>query len=173
MGGGEVKMDVSSKDRVVEMVIFELNGKEYAIPVIATKEVIKMTAIVAIPNTLDFVAGVLNLRGHILCVIDLRKQFHFPSKHTDECRIMVVRMRGMVVGLIVDSVREVMKVMKSQIDPIPPILKLQISDHCLVGIAKVKERIITLLNLENILSPDQWGALHQSNVESVPVEAGS
>jgi purine-binding chemotaxis protein CheW len=158
MHSGE--MNSSAKDRPVEMVIFTLNDKEYGVPVSATKEVIPMTTIVPIPNTPECIAGVLNLRGNILCVIDLKKQFHFPGKDTDTCRILVVRMHGTVVGLLVDTVKEILKVMKSQIDPIPPILNIQSADPCLIGIAKAKDRIITVLNLENILSQEQWATLH-------------
>ena len=114
-----------------------------------------MTEIVDIPNTPAFIAGVINLRGNIICVIDLRKQFKFKDKNTDDTRIIIVRIQKMVVGLIVDKVHEVIKVPKSSIDPVPPILNIQIPNNCLVGIAKVDDRIITLLNLENILSNEQ------------------
>jgi purine-binding chemotaxis protein CheW len=153
----------STKDRPVEMVIFTLNGKEYGIPVSATKEVIPMTPIVPIPNTPEFIAGVLNLRGNILCIIDLKKQFHFPTQDRDTSHILVVRIHGIVAGLIVDTVKEVLKVMKSQIDPIPPMFNVQSADPCLIGIAKVQNRIITVLHLENIFSQEQWTTFHHNH----------
>lgn len=146
------------------MVVFELNRKEYGIPVTSTKEVIKLTEVVSIPNAPSFIAGVINLRGNIICVIDLRKQFDFSVANTEETRIMVVRMQKMIIGLIVDRVREVLKINRSLIDPIPPILHAQIPHHCLVGIAKLDERIITLLNLEKILSMDQLKSLNQQSI---------
>ena len=148
-------MEKNFHDRLVQMVVFEISGKEYGIPVHASKEVIRLTEIVEIPNTPPFIAGVINLRGNIICVIDLRKQFRFNARNTDDTRIIIVRIQKMVVGLIVDKVHEVIKVSKSHIDPVPPILSFQIPHNCLVGIAKVDDRIITLLNLENILSSEQ------------------
>lgn len=157
-------MEKNSHDRLVQMVVFEINGKEYGIPVHASKEVIRLTEIVEIPNTPGFIAGVINLRGNIICVIDLRKQFRFNARNNDDTRIIIVRIQKMVVGLIVDKVHEVIKVAKSHIDPVPPILNIQIPNNCLVGIAKVEERIITLLNLENILSNEQLKELTQKQI---------
>jgi purine-binding chemotaxis protein CheW len=157
-------MEKSFQDRMVQMVVFELNKKEYGIPVHATKEVIRLTDIVAIPNAPDFISGVINLRGNILCVIDLRKQFNFPVQNSDETRIIIAKLSRMMVGLIVDRVHEVMKIMKTQIDPVPEILNIQMHQNCLVGMAKMNERIITLLNLEKILSEEQIKQLDQNRM---------
>lgn len=151
------------KDRLVEMLVFELNKKEYGISVVSSREVIKMLDIVSIPNAPEFIAGVINLRGNIICVMDLRKKFGFPVSLTDDQRIIVVRIANMIMGMIVDKVHEVTKVPKSQIDPVPKIVNIQIPHHSLVGIAKVESRIITLLNIENILSTEEIESL-QTNI---------
>ena len=155
-------MEKVVQDRMVAMVVFELNRKEYGIPVHSTKEVIRLAEIVAIPNAPDFIAGVINLRGNIICVVDLRKQFRFPVQDTDETRIIIVKLSKMMLGLMVDKVHEVMKVMKNQIDPVPEILNIQVPNNCLVGMAKMNDRIITLLNLENVLSGEQLDQLNQA-----------
>jgi len=149
------------QDQPIQMVVFEINEKEYGISVYATKEVIQLPNIVEIPNAPPFIAGVINLRGKIIAVLDLRKHFHFDSENTESTKIIIVKMRNMIIGLIVDKVHEVIRIMKSQIDPVPALLNSQIPQNCLVGIAKVEERIISLLNLDSILSPEQVALLSQ------------
>ncbi|EKD27897.1 MAG: hypothetical protein ACD_79C00504G0003 [uncultured bacterium] len=148
-------------DPIVQVVVFEINSKEYAIPVFSTKEIIRIPAIIDIPNSPGFLAGVINLRGNIICIIDMRKQFNAPANDTESTRIIIVQINKMNIGLIVDSVHEVIKIKKSQIDPVPPMITFQIPNNCLVGIAKVEARIIALLNLQNILSQEQLALLKQ------------
>jgi purine-binding chemotaxis protein CheW len=153
----------STPDPLVSMVIFELNHKEYAIPVNMTREVLREMEFVPIPNTPSFIRGVINLRGSIICVLDLRKQFQFPIEKSTNFRIIAVEIRSMVLGLIVDSVKEILKIPRSQIDSVPTLLNERIPGNCLVGIARNGQRIITLLNLENILSGEQFERLEKDN----------
>lgn len=152
-------------DALVQMVVFEIQKKEYGIPVYVSREIIRMTSIVPVPNAPGFIAGVINLRGSIICVIDMRKHFGAENiEETEETRIIVVNMNNLPVGLIVDSVHEVVKVKRSSIDPVPEILRMQVKNNSVVGIAKFKERIISLLDLEKCLSLDELEmlSLHSS-----------
>lgn len=154
----------TSQDSLVQMVVFTLHEKEYGIPVYDAKEVIKVPKIVEMPNAPQFISGVINLRGSIICIVDLRKQFNFPVKESEELRIIIVRIKKMLIGLIVDKVNEVLKISKSKIESVPRYLDIQIPNNCIVGIAKQDERIITLLNLNNILSIEQLLILDEQNV---------
>jgi purine-binding chemotaxis protein CheW len=148
----------------IQMVVFEISGKEYGISVYSTKEVIQIPDIVEIPNAPEFIAGVINLRGKIIAVVDLRKHFHFPGETTENSKIIIAKMNEMMIGLIVDRVYEVITISKSQIDLVPQILNARIPQNCLVGIAKVDQRIISLLNLDNVLSREQVAQLSTHSI---------
>lgn len=133
-------------------VVFQLAGESYGVNISRVREIIRMQDITEIPQTLDYIKGVINLRGRVTPVIDLRRRFGFaPGEHTNSTRIIVVQMLDQLIGIIVDSVNEVLPVPSGAIEPPSPIIA-GVDSKYLKGIAKLDDRLIVILDLDNVLN---------------------
>lgn len=139
------------KSKYMQVVVFSLGGEEYSVDISIVREIIRMVDITRIPKLPEFIEGVMNLRGQIITVIDLRKRFEIKPAVNDNNRIIIVVLKGEPVGIIVDSVLEVMTVLPGQIDDIPSIKHTQTQEY-LKGICKVDDRILILLDIDKILT---------------------
>ncbi len=152
-------------EELVQLVVASLSGEEYGIPIMQVQEIIKIPEITHIPNMPDFVEGVINLRGKIVPIIDLRRRFNLElRRYSEDTRIVVSNVAGHSVGLIVDSVSEVIRIGAGIIDPIPPTIS-HIGTEYLNGVAKVGSRLVILLNLERILSDIEKSSLKKLEAE--------
>lgn len=150
-----------------QLVVFQLAEETYGIDISLVHEIIRMQAITEIPRTPEFVEGVINLRGRVIPVIDLHKRFELPpSEETQHSRIMVVEVNGMTVGMIVDSVSEVLRLPAVNIDPPPPVFS-GIDAAYLRGVGKVGEQLIILLEMDRILREKEKQELVNSDFEEV------
>lgn len=140
---------IKSKD--MQVVIFSLGGEEYSVDISIVREIIRMVDLTRIPKLPEFIEGVINLRGQITTVIDLRKRFEMEPVVSDNNRIIIVDLKGEPIGIIVDSVSEVMTVPSGQIDDMPSIKHARTQEY-LKGICKVDDRILILLDLDKILT---------------------
>ena len=114
-----------------------------------------------VPGAPEFVEGVINLRGKVIPVLDLRKRFHLNvSEHTRSSRIVVVELSNQTIGLIVDGVSEVLRIPADQVDPPSPLVA-GIDSRYLRGIAKLENRLIVLLDIDKVLS-----ILEQQQIEA-------
>ncbi len=138
-----------------QLVVFMLAKEHYGVRIAAVESIIKLQPITAVPCSPAFVEGVTNLRGRVLPVIDLRKRFGLRAEEpTKDTRIVVVEMNGTLVGMIVDSVSEVLRVPAEFVEPPSPIMTT-VDSAFITGIAKVDEQLIILLDLEKVLSPEE------------------
>jgi len=138
-----------------QLVVFTLAKEHYGVRIAVVESIIKLQPITAVPCSPAFVEGVTNLRGRVLPVIDLRKRFGLPAEEpTKDTRIVVVEMNGTLVGMIVDAVSEVLRVPVESIESPSPIMTT-VDSAFITGIAKVGERLIVLLDLEKVLSPEE------------------
>ncbi len=105
-----------------QFVVFELGSENYGVSIASVESIIKMQAITKIPHSNDFVAGVTNLRGKVLPVVDLRRRFGLPPQEADKNnRIIIISVNEMEVGMIVDGVSEVLTIQDESVVPTPPI----------------------------------------------------
>ncbi len=141
-----------------QLVVFSLACDVYGVDIAAVVEIIRMQEITRVPNAPEFVEGVINLRGKICPVIDLRRRFGVHvSETTDESRIVVVEADGDDVGMIVDAVTEVLKIDGACVEPPSEVIASE--DASLVeGIANLGERLILLMDLRTALSREDRGA---------------
>jgi purine-binding chemotaxis protein CheW len=117
------------------------------------QEIIRMPDITRIPRSPEYVKGVINLRGKIIVVMDLDKRFGMnETEMTEESRIVVVDINGTIIGLVVDSVSEVIRLKGSNIEHTPEIITQKINADYLKGVGKMDDRLLILLNLENIIT---------------------
>lgn len=137
-----------------QMVVFKIGTEEFAIDITLTKEIVAMRPITPIPETLDYVSGVMNLRGNLVPVLDLRKRLRAGTEASitanADSRIIVCRMDGKQMGLIVDGASEVVRVTDEMIES-PPDVITEIGADYIGGIINLRGRYITLLDLENAL----------------------
>ena len=135
-----------------QLVIFELGGEKFGVNIAAVESIIKMQALTRVPHAPGFVEGVTNLRGTVLPVMDLRKRFGMEVQEASkETRIVVVNLDGIKVGMVVDSVSEVLTIDDKIIEPTPPMVST-VDSAFSVGIAKLEEQLVILLELEKVLS---------------------
>ena len=144
-------MSDQMKSGDMQVVVFSLGGEEYSVDISIVREIIRMVDLTRIPKLPEFIEGVINLRGQITTVIDLRKRFEMEPVVSDNNRIIIVDLKGEPIGIIVDSVSEVMTVPTGQIDDMPSIKHAQTQEY-LKGICKVDDRILILLDLDKILT---------------------
>ena len=137
----------------IQLIIFKLGNEEYAVPIMCVQEIIMLQNSTRIPKSPDFVEGVINLRGHIIPVIDGRKKFNLKQSSANNIadqRIMVLEVEEDTIGLIVDAVSEVIHLKKDDIEP-PPVDMGEDSD-LLWGVGKFDNRLLILLNTEKFLN---------------------
>lgn len=136
---------------VQQYIVFKLNGQLYGTSIENIEIIEKMKPIMRVPKVPQCVKGVMNLRGEIIPVISLRTQFALEEKEaTDKTRIIIVKIDDAMVGLIVDEVKEVIEIQNTQVEAVQNIQGKMKSNYIL-GVGKVGDDIVTLLNLSNII----------------------
>ncbi|MFV9509837.1 chemotaxis protein CheW [Tepidibacillus sp. LV47] len=139
----------------VKVIVFRLDSEEYGVEVQQVKSIERMEYITRVPNTPPFVKGVINLRGVIIPIIDLRSRLGIAEKeYNDSTRIIIVNVEGVEVGLIVDAANDVIDVPVHAIEP-PPKVVGGVEAVYLRGIAKLQNRLLILLNLNKVLNADE------------------
>lgn len=137
-----------------EFVTFRLNQEFYGINIQNVENIEKVLPITRIPYTLDYIKGVVNLRGIIVPVVDLRARFGLaPKEHTDESRIIIVNLEENKIGMLVDSSSEVLQISEDDIDAAPNVRK-DMGNEFVKNIGKKNGRIIMLIDLHKVLNID-------------------
>jgi purine-binding chemotaxis protein CheW len=136
-----------------QILVFRVASEELGLDIACVREVLRPQEVYPIPKAPPFIEGVINLRGHIVALIDLRKRLT-AKEMGDETnkRIIVCRVNRFIVGLTVNSLKEIIALSKEDIKPLPEVVSMQMETDMLLGIARVGERIIPILNLEHILT---------------------
>lgn len=138
----------------MQLVSFRLDQEEYGIEITRVQEIILMGEITRVPQTPDYIKGLINLRSTVIPIVDLRLRFGLKEESaTDETRIMVVNVAGKTIGIIVDAVSEVLRIGKDQIAPPPPTVA-GLGREYLTGLVKLDKRLLILLDINKILGED-------------------
>ncbi|MET3942808.1 purine-binding chemotaxis protein CheW [Paenibacillus sp. PvP094] len=140
----------------LKVIVFKLGSEEYGIEVDKVQTIERMMPITRVPKTFSFVKGVINLRGVVIPVIDLRGRFSLPeTEYTDQTRIVIVAVGDMQVGFIVDAANDVIDIKSSAIDS-PPEVVGGVKARYLRGVAKLEnERLLIMLNLHEVLNKSE------------------
>ncbi|HEY6872602.1 MAG TPA: chemotaxis protein CheW [Geobacteraceae bacterium] len=145
----------------IQIACFRLGEDLYAADIMRIKEIIRLQKLANLPKSPPFVEGVLNLRGTVIPVVDLRKRFDLPvTSHGRDTRLLIVTVGGQLLGLVVDEVSEVISVPVKDIKP-PPHVAHGVGAEYLVGVCLVKDSLIMLLNLDRILSDRESDELNR------------
>jgi purine-binding chemotaxis protein CheW len=139
----------------LKVIVFQLKDEEYGVPVQQVHSIERMQPITRVPGTTEFVKGVINLRGVVTPIIDLRKRFAIDELSYDEStRIIIVAVQDMEVGLIVDAANDVIDIPQDEVEP-PPEVVGSVEAEYLKGVAKLEKRLLILLNLDKVLNPSE------------------
>jgi len=140
---------------LLQLVSFFIGNEEFGVDILYVQEINRMSQVTKVPNAPEFVNGVINLRGRVIPVIDLRLKFGMPKKeHDKNTRIIVMEVSGKTVGFIVDSVNEVLRISKNVTEPAPE-LAMGINSEYIKAVGKLDDRLLILIDLEKILSKDE------------------
>lgn len=156
----------TSDSHMLQLVSFEVGEEEYAVDILAVQEINRMMALTRIPQSPPEVEGVINLRGRIIPVMDLRKRFGLEVGARDEqSRIVVIEIHGKTIGFIVDRVNEVLRIERSVVEPAPSMVSSIDSDY-IAGVGKLEDRLLILLDLRQL-----FGEVEVENMEQAAAMA--
>ena len=142
-------------DELIQLVSFTIGDEEFGVDILKVQEINRMVDVTRVPNTPEYVDGVINLRGKVIPIIDLRRRFGMQRKEKDKnSRIIVVELNGRVLGFVVDAVSEVLRIPKSVTEP-PPSIIAGIEAEYITAIAKLETRLLILLDLERVLTTEE------------------
>ena len=149
----------TSQSQLLQLVSFHIEEEEFAVDILNIQGINRMMNITRVPNTPAFVEGIINLRGQVIPVVNLRKRLGFPPKEPDKAtRIIVVEIGNRVIGFIVDSVNEVLRISSSITEPPPPMVA-GIDSEYITAVGKLEDRLLILLDLEKILSGEDLNVI--------------
>ncbi|MCA3006623.1 MAG: chemotaxis protein CheW [Planctomycetaceae bacterium] len=155
-------LSASSEATELQLVTFGLGEEEFAVDILAVQEINRMMALTRVPQSPPEVEGVINLRGKIIPVIDLRKRFALAAnEHSEQSRIIVVEVHNRVIGFIVDRVSEVLRISSKIVEPAPAMVCSVDSDF-IAGVGKLEDRLLILLELGKLFDAGQIGSIAQA-----------
>jgi purine-binding chemotaxis protein CheW len=164
----------SKSQQVKQLVSFRIGSEEFGVDILMVQEIIRLTTITPIPNASQSILGMINLRGRIITVVDLRWLLRIagnePSESDRKTRILIIELNGHVTGFVVDSVSEVMKVPIAEIEPAPSLVASSISSAYISGVIKLPQRLIILLDFNQILKPQEVKELENIRMQAALTE---
>lgn len=149
----------NEKDPLLQWVTFKLESEVYGVNVMQVQEVLRMTEIAPVPGAPHYVLGIINLRGNVVTVMDTRKRFGLNQKETDDAtRIIILEVHDQVIGILVDSVAEVVYLRASEIETAPNVGNDESSKY-IQGVYSREGELLILVDLNKLLSEDEWAEI--------------
>ena len=146
-------------EELLQLVSFNIGSEEYGVDILKVQEINRMVEITKVPQAPRYVEGVINLRGKVIPIVDLRKRFDLDIKEYDKnTRIVVVDINGTILGMVVDSVSEVLRLPSSTIEP-PPEIVTGINAEYIKGVAKLEDRLLIFLDLSKVIDMSELTAI--------------
>lgn len=147
---------VKEKLKEYQLVVFAIGEEEFGVDISQVREIVRLIAITYLPKAPVFIEGVVNLRGQVVAVIDLAKRLNISAKpRGDATRIIIVEIEGLTVGMVVDSVSEVLRLSSENVEEIPSVIDSEVQEHFISGVGKLDDRLLVLLDLKKILAPEE------------------
>lgn len=144
---------------VSQIVSFQLGEEEFGLDIMKVQEIILVGEITKMPQVPEYVRGMINLRGHVIPVVDLRKRFRQPPcEKTEEQRIIVVNIASRTIGIVVDAVNEVLRMTPDQIEPAPTGIGSDVQNF-ITGLLKIEKKLVILLDIEGLFSEEEQATL--------------
>lgn len=155
----DAPVTAKNDNRLIQLVTFSIAQEEFGVEILKVQEIIRTLEITRVPRAPEFVEGVINLRGKVIPIIDLRRRFGMESKvHDKDTRIIVIEINKMIVGFVVDAVSEVLRIPASTIE-LPPSIVSGVDSEYISGVGKLDDRLLIMIDLDKLLSPEEHGCL--------------
>lgn len=139
-----------------QILLFKLKDKDFGLDVSCVREILPPQQVYPVPKAPEFIEGVINVRGHMIAVVDLRKKLCLKDVESyPYARIMICHVRKFIVGILVDGVREVIDISQGGIMPPPGILNVQMDHNAVWGIVRDEQNVVMLLDLEKVLTNEE------------------
>lgn len=151
--------EVEVDQELIQLVTFSIGEEEFGVNILQVQEIIRTMEITKVPRAPEFVEGVINLRGKVIPIVDMRSRFGLESKEHDKyTRIIVIEIEMIIVGFVVDSVSEVLRIPANSVQPPPPVVAGMDSEY-IDGVGKLEDRLLILLDLDSLLDNEEKEAL--------------
>ena len=138
-------------EELLQLVSFNIGEEEFGVDILKVQEINRMVEITKVPQAPHYVEGVINLRGKVIPIVDLRKRFNLEVKEYDKnTRIVVLDIDGSIIGMVVDSVSEVLRLPSNTIEP-PPEIVTGVNSEYIKGVAKLEDRLLIFLDLSKVI----------------------
>ncbi|MDH5599777.1 MAG: chemotaxis protein CheW [Gammaproteobacteria bacterium] len=163
------RIEDDEDDGVVQLVGFGIGKERFGVDILTVQEIIRSTEVTPVPNSPSFVEGVINLRGDIIPVIDLRKRLslYLESNDIEKNWVLILRIGNRVVGFIVDNVSEVLKIAEDDIDPPPNIVIAGLENQYIRGVCEIDNKLLIILDFESVLFNEEYYALKDMDFDEV------
>lgn len=153
------KMFGEQTGELLQLVSFNIGSEEFGVDILKVQEINRMVEITRVPQAPNYVEGVINLRGKVIPIVDLRKRFNLEVKEYDKnTRIVVVDISGNIMGMVVDSVSEVLRLPANTIEP-PPEIVANINSEYIKGVAKLEDRLLIFLDLSKVIDVSEMSGM--------------
>lgn len=162
-----VKKSSTEQNELIQLVSFMLSDEEYGVEVLKVREIIRMPNITKMPNTPQYVEGIINLRGRVIPIISMRKRFGLlENENSIHTRIIIMDVAGTLTGFIVDSVSEVIRIQSSEIQPPPPMVSSGVIDQDFItGVFNHIERLLIIMDVDQLFSDSEHEKLNMIQLE--------
>jgi len=149
----------NNSQEILQLVSYRIGNEEFGTDILKVREIIRTVVITKVPNSPDYIEGVINLRGKVIPIINLRTKLGVSAKENDyNTRIIVVELRNTTIGFIVDSVSEVLRIPGNIIEPCPAIVS-GINSEYITAVGKLQDKLLILLDMEKVLTADEKNLL--------------
>lgn len=157
------------KSKEYQLVVFSIGNEEFGVDIAQVREIVRLISITYLPKAPAFIEGVVNLRGQVVAVIDLAKRLSITGAARGEStRIIVVEFDGLTMGMIVDSVSEVLRLSSESVEDVPSVIETEVQEHFISGVGKLKDRLLVLLNLKQVLTSEEVRHVEKTIVNQKP-----
>lgn len=157
---------------IMQLVGFEIGAEHFGVNILAVQEIIRSAPVTNVPNSPMFVEGVINLRGDIVPVIDLRKRLNLFKGSDDEATevknwVLILNIGDRVIGFIVDSVTEVLKIEEESIEPPPDIIVSGLENQYIQGVCNINDALLIILEFDRVLFNEEYSALQNTEFDDI------
>jgi purine-binding chemotaxis protein CheW len=167
------KADENEDEGILQLVGFDIGDEQFGVDILMVQEIIRSAKITAVPNSPEFVEGVINLRGNIIPVVDLRKRLYLYNANSEKKRawILILNIGERVVGFIVDQVTHVIKLPEDSVQPPPDIVVSGLESQYIYGVCELNNNLLVILNFARVLFSDEYNMLRDLENEEIVLEA--
>lgn len=168
------KTEDNEDEGMLQLVGFDIADEQFGVDILMVQEIIRSAKVTAVPNSPEFVEGVINLRGNIIPVVDLRKRLYLYNEetaHKTRAWILILNISDRVVGFIVDQVTHVIKVSEDRVQPPPEIVISGLESQYIQGVCEMDHSLLVILNFANVLFSDEYKMLRELESEEILLDA--